>query len=327
MRWVKQWAPIALLVFALWWVPSVASPYYLQLSVEIIILALYATSYNLLLGYGGMLSLGHAAYFGLGAYTVALLAKKLAVTSFFGSLAAAMLVASVGAVVIGYFCVRLSQVYFTMLTLAFAEMLHALASRWYGMTNGDTGITGLPRVILSNLDFSAPPDYYRLVLLVIVPAIYLLWRVVQSPFGLAIRTIRENPKRSAFLGINVHLHQLAAFVIAGAFAGLAGGLFAWYEHAVFPDYVQWGKSAEAVTVTILGGHGVFLGPALGSVLILLLETLVRRYSEYWSLYLGVILVGLVFFPGGVAGYAGRWTKRRSKGGLGRGHRVEGRGTA
>lgn len=171
---LRRWGlPLAALLI-LWWVPDLAPTFYVELAIEIIILALYATSFNLLLGYGGMLSLGHAAYFGLGSYTVALVVSRLGLDSYFGTLALAMAVAAVGALVIGYFSVRLSQVYFTMLTLAFAEMLHALASRWYSLTNGDTGITGLPRVIIGNLDFSAPEDYYRLSLLVVVAAVWLL---------------------------------------------------------------------------------------------------------------------------------------------------------
>lgn len=290
------------LLFLLWWVPSVAPTYYTDLSIEILILALYAISCNLLLGYGGMLSLGHAAYFGVGAYTVALLVKKAGVLSVVGTLGGAMAAAALAALVIGFFSVRLSQVYLTMLTLAFAQMLHALASRWYSLTNGDTGITGLPRVIIGQLDYSAPEDFYRLTLLVAGVAVWALWRVVESPFGLALRTVRENPKRAAFLGLAVHRHRLAAFVLAGAFAGLAGGLFAWYQHAAFPGFLHWSRSAEAVTVSILGGHGFFLGPAVGAVAMLLLETYVRRITEYWSLVLGLILIGLVFFfPGGIGG--------------------------
>lgn len=299
----RAW-PLALL-FLLWWMPSIASTYYTELSIEIIILALYATSYNLLLGYGGMLSFGHAAFFGLGSYSVALLATRVGIVSFFGTLGMAMLVAAVGALIIGYFSVRLSQVYLTMITLAFAEMLYALASRWYSLTNGDTGITGLPHVIIGNLDFSAPADYYRIALLVIAAALYLLWRVVDSPFGLALRTTRDNAKRSTFLGLQVYRHQLMAFVIAGAFAGLAGGLFAWFQRSSFPGFMHWSKSAEVVAVSILGGHGHFLGPALGAVIMLVLETSVRRVTEYWSMVLGVILAVLVFFPGGVGGALGR----------------------
>lgn len=301
------------LLFLLWWVPSIAPIYYTELSIEIIILALYSTSYNLLLGYGGMLSFGHAAFFGLGSYAVALLATRAGIVSFFGTLGLAMLVAAIGALVIGYFSVRLSQVYLTMITLAFAEMLYALASRWYSLTNGDTGITGLPRVIIGSLDFTAAEDYYRLALLVVAASLWLLWRVVDSPFGLALRTTRDNAKRSAFLGLRVYRHQLTAFVLAGAFAGLAGGLFAWFQHSAFPGFMHWSKSAEAVAVSILGGHALFLGPALGSVIMLLLETYVRRITEYWSMVLGAILVLLVFFPGGVGGALGRaWQHLRGR---------------
>lgn len=297
------------LLFALWWVPSLASTYYTELAIEVVILALYAISCNLILGYGGMLSLGHAAFFGVGAYTVALLVKKAGFASFFGTLGAAMVAAGLLAVVIGFFSVRLSQTYLTMLTLAFAQMVHALASRWYSLTNGDTGITGLPRVVIGGLDYSDPEDFYRLALLVVGVAVWLLWRVVESPFGLALRTVRDNPKRAAFLGLPVNRHRLAAFVIAGIFAGLAGALFAWYQRAAFPGFVHWSKSAEAVTVTILGGHAYFLGPVVGAVAMLFLETYVRRLTEYWSLVLGVILIALVFFPSGLTGAADRLYRR------------------
>lgn len=294
--------------------PQVASGFYLQLGVEMLLLTLYATSFNLLFGYGGMLSLGHAAYHGVGAYAVALLVKKLQFTSFFGTLGLAALFAGLAGFVIGYFCVRLSRVYFTMLTLAFAQMLHALASRWYSLTNGDTGIVSLPPAKLTLgaavLDFGRPANFYYLALIVVAVCMYLLWRVVSSPFGLAVAAMRENAKRAAFLGLPVHRYQHAAFVIAAAFGGVAGGLYAWFQLSVFPDAVHWAKSADAVTVTLMGGPGLFWGPALGAVLLLLLQTLIRRVWEYWALTLGLVLLALVLFlPGGVGGFIDAWLRR------------------
>lgn len=311
----------AVTLAVLWLVPAFGSAYGVQLATEAAILALYATSFNLLLGYGGMLSLGHAAFYGVGGYAVALLVKKAGLASFVGTTALAALAAALAGLVIGFFVVRLSQVYFTMLTLAFGQMLYALASRWYSLTNGDTGIVGLPAASIGPFSFASPGAFYRLTLVVLAVGLYVLWRVVNSPFGLALRAIRENPKRAAFLGVEIRRHQLAAFVIAAAVAGVAGAMRTWYQHSAFPTVVHWGQSADAVAVAILGGHGNFLGPAVGALVYLGLQTYIRRIWEYWSLTLGLILIVLVFFPGGVTGGLAALAQRLAGRGAGHGRPV------
>lgn len=304
-------------IIALAAVPWITGQYWMFVITEILILALFAVSFNLLLGYGGMLSLGHAAPFGLGAYTVALLALRAGVTSLPGTLLAGAAVSAIAGLVIGYFCVRASRVFFTMLTLAFAQMFYALASRWYSVTGGDTGLPGLPAGLLFGTPVVSRSGYYYVVLVCVLLSLWTLWRMTRSPFGLILMAIRDNPKRVRYLGVSVFRHQLAAFVVAWIFAGLAGGLWAWNQRAAFPDTLEWGRSAEVLVMAILGGHATFWGPVVGAAIYTLLLTLFSRSFEYWSLVLGVIVITVALaFPDGIAGFLHRHGGRPAVGGEG-----------
>ncbi|MCW5729337.1 MAG: branched-chain amino acid ABC transporter permease [Alphaproteobacteria bacterium] len=302
------------------WVPWYGSRFYTFLATDIAILALFALSLNLLLGYTGLVSFGHAAYFGIGAYTSAILMKTHGVP-FAVSFPAAGVMAAAFALVFGYFCVRLTKIYFAMLTLAFAQIVWAICFKWNDVTGGEQGMPNVPYPDMSWM--AAIPglgglrlgdQFYLLVLVLVALAVAALRRIVSSPFGRMLTVIRENPERAEFIGINVRRYQLAAFAVAGFFAGLAGALFGIFNRGVFPDFAYWTKSAEVLIMTILGGMGHFWGPAVGAMVLTLLNQQITSYTEYWPLILGSILVVLLFaFPGGIVGAlvsAGRRLTRR-----------------
>lgn len=275
---------------------------WVSLIVEMMALAILATSLNILIGYGGMVNFGHAAYYGIGAYTCALLLKK-AGASFLLAMAAAPIFSAVGALIIGWFCVRLSHIYFAMLTLAFGQIVFTVTLQWYSFTGGDNGITEipLPPFLQSTL------RYYYFALAILLLCLWGMKRIVESPFGKALQALRDNPLRTASIGINVRFYSWMAFVIAGAFAGIGGALFAAFNHNVFPTFIHWTKSTEALVVTLLGGMFHFYGPALGSVILIFLDRLVTSYLRYWSFVLGLLLALMVlFFRGGFTGFLAEW---------------------
>jgi branched-chain amino acid transport system permease protein len=316
--------PWALLPFlAAFFVPAAGSRYYTFLANDIVIWALFATSLNLLVGYTGLVSFGHAAYFGIGAYATGLLMKQLAVPFPLAFLAAGV-AAGAFALLFGFFCVRLTRIYFAMLTLAFAQIIWAICFKWNEVTGGEQGMPDIPYpsfdwveqvgAVLPFVGGYRTSDYYYFTTLVLVGAcVWVLRRIVRSPFGRMLESIRENAERAEFIGVNVRRYELSAFVLAGAFAGLAGGLFGIFNRGVFPDFAYWTKSSEVLIMTLLGGMGTFYGPAVGAAVLLLLNQQIVSYTEYWPLVLGTILVVLLFvFPGGIAGALGLLWRRRDR---------------
>jgi branched-chain amino acid transport system permease protein len=300
---VLRWAPLLLLLL----VPLFTGRFYQYLLTQIFIASLMAIAFNLLLGTTGLLSFGQAAFFGVGAYTVGLLLTK----GGFGTLPALLLApvaAGAAAGVIGFFCVRLSGVHFAMLTLAFGQLIFTVAFKWYGLTGGDNGIQGIPvRLIplggLGSLDLGSNQAMYYFVLVVVGLSVELLRRFRSSPFGATLKAIRENGQRASFLGVNIKLYQWTAFVVAGAFTGLAGGLFAMMEKAISPEIIHWSKSAEPVFMTIIGGIYTFAGPTVGAVVYVILNSYLVAWTEKWALVLGLVLLTLVLLlPGGVVGF-------------------------
>ena len=300
------WTLIVFLVAAT--VPWVGNRYDTFLAAQIVIDALFAVSLNLLLGTTGLVSFGHVAYFGVGAYVCGILMKTYEMP-FVLAFPAAGLGAALFALVSGYFCVRLQKLYFAMLTLAFSQIVWAVAYKWNDVTGGDQG---LPEIPYPDLDWmSAIPGFgdlrigarfYLLTLVLVALSIAALRMVTRSPFGRMLTTIRDNPERAAFIGLNVRAYQLAAFVVAGAFAGLAGALYGLFSRGVFADYVFWSKSAEILIMTILGGAGYFWGPPVGGAVLVWRNQWVTDYTQYWSFVLGAILLVLLFgFPGGIVG--------------------------
>ena len=304
------WAVLVLV--AAFFVPAAGSRFYTFVANDIAIWALFATSLNLLVGYTGLVSFGHAAYFGIGAYTTGILMKN-AGLSFLLAFPAAGVVAGLCALVFGFFCVRLTRIYFAMLTLAFAQIVWAICFKWNEVTGGEQGMPEIPYPSFDAVDrvVSALPalgsyrtsDYFYFTCLVMVAlCLWALRRIVASPFGRMLTTIRENAERAEFIGVNVRRYELAAFMIAGVFAGLAGGLFGIFNRGVFPDFAYWTKSSEVLIMTLLGGMGTFYGPAIGALVLICLNQQIVSYTQYWPLILGSILVILLFvFPGGLAG--------------------------
>jgi branched-chain amino acid transport system permease protein len=306
-RWVGT---VGLLIVAalLATVPWLGSRYYTFVATEMVILALFATSLNLLLGYTGAVSFGHAAYFGIGAYTCGILTKTHGI-SFAVALGAAPVLAGLFAAVVGFFCVRLTRIYFAMLTLAFAQIVWGIALKWNSVTGGEQGLSDVPypdfawTAAVPALEALRPGEQFYLVVLVVVTVCLALLRmIVHSPFGRMLTVIRENRDRAQFIGLDVRRYELAAFVIAGAFAGVAGALSGVFNRGVFTDSLYWSESAEVLIMTILGGIGHFWGPAVGAAAMVWMNQEIVSYTQYWPFVLGVTLVILLFaFPGGIVG--------------------------
>jgi branched-chain amino acid transport system permease protein len=293
---------IAVAALVLLGLPFALSEFWLFIAIEVLAFALYAVSFNVLLGYGGMLSFGHAAFFGVGGYAAAILLKKAGlppVVAFALVPVVALAVSALLALLIGFFSVQRSGIYFAMLTFAFQMLLYTLALKATGITGGDDGMTGLkPPGVLAR-----PFYYYYYALALVVPSLYVLYRLVSSPFGFTLRALRSNPRRVQYIGVNVRAHQLATFVVSGAFAGLAGGLFALSTGNVFPGWLNWAASATPIVMAVLGGVHTFLGPALGAAVYVVLEVLISGKTEYWPLAMGVIIVVLVLLmPEGLSGF-------------------------
>jgi branched-chain amino acid transport system permease protein len=289
-------------------VPLLGSRYYTFLATDILILAMFATSLNLLIGYSGLVSFGHAAYFGIGAYVCGILMKDVGAPFLI-----AWLLGGVGGMLFaglfGFFCVRLTSVYFSMLTMAFAQIVWAICFKWNDVTGGEQGLPNVPQPDTAFMDWvpwlgdlRGGDKFFYIVLVLAAVSILAMRRIVNSPFGRILTTIRDNAERTQFIGINVRLYRLLIFAIAGGFAGLAGGIFGLFNRGVFPDFCYWPKSAEVLIMTILGGIHNFWGPSVGAAILILLNQYIVSYTEYWPFVLGMILLVLLFgFPGGVVG--------------------------
>ncbi|NJD61508.1 MAG: ABC transporter permease, partial [Deltaproteobacteria bacterium] len=303
VRPMLRWVPLLLLLL----VPLAAGRCYQYLLTQIFVASLMAIAFNLLLGSTGLLSFGQAAFFGVGAYAVGLLITKAGLGTL-SALALAPVAAAAAAALIGMFCVRLSGVHFAMLTLAFGQLIYAVVFKWYGLTGGDNGIQGIPvRPIavpgLGGVDIGSTLEMYYFVLAVVALSVEVLRRIRSSPFGATLKSIRENSQRASYLGVNVKLYQWTAFVVAGAFTGLAGGLYALMEKSISPEIINWTKSAEPVLMTIIGGIYTFVGPAVGAVVYIILNSYLVAWTEKWALVLGLVLLTLVLLlPGGVVGF-------------------------
>ncbi len=252
--------------------------------------ALFATSLNLLVGYTGLVSFGHGLFFGLGAYSFALMMQKLG-TSIPLAFGLSVLVSAGVALVVGAICIRLKEIYFSFLTLAFQMLLHSIIIAWTPVTGGDQGLTGgIPRPPFLGIDLAQPSHLYLFCCSVLVVSLYLMWHLVRSPFGYTLRMIRDNPNRVSFLGIKVWRMRLLAFVIAGIFGGIGGMIMSLFVSSAYPDFAYWTISGEAVFMIMLGGIGVFFGPLFGAVILLLLNDFVTKITEHYGLVLGIIIL-------------------------------------
>ncbi|MCR6480913.1 ABC transporter permease [Variovorax sp. ZS18.2.2] len=285
---------------------TVNSPYTMVLMIDLLIAALFATSLHFIMGPAGMHSFGHAAYFGLGAYGAALLVRSLHLPMEL-ALIVAPVVAALGALVYGWFAVRLSGVYLAMLTLAFAQITWAITYQWDSFTGGSNGLTGVwPSEWLSNKQ-----AYYWLTLVLVGAGVWWLRRVLFSPFGYALRAGRDSVLRADAIGIDVKRMQWMAFVIAGTVAGLAGALYAFSKGSISPESLSVGKSVDGLVMVLLGGIQTLAGPVVGAVTFTWLHDTVARNTDYWRAMLGaIILILVLLFPQGIAGsvkqLADRW---------------------
>lgn len=300
----KLFGPTVLAVL-LFFAPLIISTYSVMILSEILIMGLMAISFNLLLGYTGLLSFGQGAFFGLGAYCAALMLQA-GYQNLFLILLVGMLASLLASLVVGFFSVRLDEIFFAMITLGFGMLFFSIAHNWLDVTGGSDGLPVfvLPSLSLlgNEITFYEPTRMYYLVFGIVLLGLVLLWLIVHSPFGLILKAMRENKQRVSFVGGNVRLLRIVAFAISGAFTGLAGVLFCLFNSMATPEFMHWSFSAKPVIMSIIGGTGVFLGPLFGAGIFFVLEQIIIQYTENWMLFLGIVLVPIVlFFPQGVFG--------------------------
>jgi branched-chain amino acid transport system permease protein len=279
---------------------------YQSLATQVLIFGLFALGFNLLYGYTGLLSFGHAAYYGLGAYGTGIALAKLKLTSLWLALGVGLGAAVVGGACIGFFCLRRRGIYFAMLTLAFAQMLYFVAFHAADLTGGDDGLRGIPLHSIGlpggSLSLRDPLAFYFFAYVLVVLAVAGLKRILDSPFGAVLQAIRENGDRAAACGYDVTRIKLLSFVFSALFAGLAGGLDALRLTVVPVDALYWSTSGQVVIMTLLGGAGTFFGPFVGAATFLILADRLSLVMEAWPIVIGVIFMAFVLFlPKGIWG--------------------------
>jgi len=288
----RHWRVMALIAVGglLVAVPPFLSAFPLTLLTQALIFATFAMSLDLLLGYTGLPSLGHAAYFGVAAYVVAIFTTEYQ-AGFWTCLVLALLAATATAAAFGLIAIRALGTYFLMITLALGMVVWGLAFRWVSLTKGDNGISGVPRPSLGlPWAFTNQTAFYYLTLVTFLLAFGLLFLIVRSPFGMSLKGIRESERRMRSLGYNVWLHKYLAFILAGTFAGLAGVLWAYYNGFVSPTYLELTAASEVFLMVTLGGPGTLVGPVLGAGTIVLLKNVISAYTQRWLLILGAIYI-------------------------------------
>ena len=304
--------------------PTFVGLYQTELIIYGLTFAIAALGFNLLLGYTGLLSFGHSAYFGVGAYSVAFIVRDLGVHSMELCILGGLLSALIVSALFGYVCVRHTRIFFSILALALSQVLWSLAYKFFWVTGGTDGIR-VPRssitLFAGLIDFRGPGaypkfvySYYYYVLVLFVLAVAIMWVVVHSPFGKALQAIRDNETRASFVGIRVRRYRWIAFVISGSFTGLAGALWVPLNGLTTPEILYWPFSGELVFMTVLGGFASFFGPIVGAFTFILLKSELMGLTQYWRFMLGVILVVIVVaFPRGLVGLGSDlWNKVRRK---------------
>jgi len=292
-----RWGWLGIIGIFLIALPLLIPRSWISMATEILIMALAGCALNLMLGYTGMVSFGPAGLYAVGAYTTAILLTRYH-APFWGAMMAAPALAGIAGLIVGWFCVRRSAVYFALLTLAFAQIIWTIIFQWYDFTNGDNGIANIPIP-----DFFSLTNTYYFILIIVAVCLGLMWRIVHSPFGKTLQAIRENPGRTEFIAIHVRRYQLAVFVISSIFLGIAGSLFCVFSGSVFPDYAHWAKSTDMLVICLLGGFYQFPGPIVGSVIYIVLSKIISKYTMFWMFFLGVIIVFLVLYlRNGIMGF-------------------------
>ena len=293
--------------------PPFLQSYWLTILMQMLIFGIMAMSLDVLMGYTGLASFGHCAYFGVSAYMVAILSTRYQV-GFLGCVVAALLAAMVIAALFGLLASHTEGPHFLMITLALGMVVFGLAYRWVSMTGGDNGIAGIYRPDIGlPISLDEPIVFYYLVLAVFLFAFVCLYVFIQSPFGRSLLGIRESEARMRNLGYNTWLHKYLAFIVAGSFSGLSGILWAYYNGFVSPTDVELTSSFETFLMVILGGAGTLIGPAVGAAIIVFLKNFVSAYTERWLLIIGgIYILTIMYAPGGLGELVGRLVKKTGK---------------
>lgn len=300
-----------LLALALLGVGFFAGRFELYLTMRVMLLAIFALGYNLLLGRTGLLSFGHAAFYAAGSYGMALFYLHINPDPLLGLLVGVSL-AALFALIIGFFCVRHSEIYFAMLTLAFGMMVFSLIWNLRELTGGDDGLVGIGRGSVLGLSIAKDGQFYFFILFFFWLTVWVVHRIRNSAFGLILAGIRENHQRTSFAGIPVKRYRLAVFVISGVFAGLSGSLAAMLESNTDPFSAHWSHSAEPILVSLIGGLQTFSGPLVGSVIFVVLREIIERFTQNWMLWFGLILLAIIMgLRGGVMGGLEKRLARRT----------------
>jgi branched-chain amino acid transport system permease protein len=290
--------------------PLLAPPYYVGLMVPFFGYAIALLGFNLLFGYTGLLSFGHAMFLGFGAYGAAVATGVFDLKSFEAVLLLVVFATMAAALPIGFLCVRYVGIFFGMLTLAFGMLFHSFLFKFYHLTGGDSGMR-VPRMNIIGLEFSsynkieflAGPFYYYCLALLIVFGL-LMWRIVHSPFGLHLKAIRDNARKAEYLGVHVRAFRLAAFVISAGFAAIGGVILGFRVGLADPELVYWTQSGQLVFMAVLGGFANFFGPVVGALVFTVLQDQLQSLTQYWRFILGAILALIVIgFPNGIVGVA------------------------
>jgi branched-chain amino acid transport system permease protein len=302
----------AALLAALVLLPLAAGEYWVNLASQVLIAVIFASSLNLLVGYGGLTSLGHAAYLGLAAYIVATLTTRYGFGQGTGAALALLVTTALGGI-FGWIALRASGLSFLMLTLALSQVVWGLAYRWSAMTNGDNGISGVERPATLGIDLERTDAFYWFALLITVLVLWALARVVRSPWGATLRGTKDQPRRMAALGYDVWAIRWSAFVAASLLAGVAGLLYAWFHKYVHPSVLSVTASAEVLLSVIAGGPGTVAGPAIGALLVVVMKNYASNFVERWNMLLGAVFVLIVvFMPQGIVPGVRGWLQRRAR---------------
>ena len=323
MKPVKEWVErvrgkaffqlLILFIIVLLWphiIPLIGG--YDGLAIEMVIFAIFAMGFNLLLGYTGILSFGHAAFFGLAGYAMGLILIHLKIPILLGMLFGIVL-STVTAVLIGLLIIRKTGIYFAMLTIAFGQMFFFIASRWKDFTGGEDGLTNIPRDVvgipgLLSIPIVEPLQFYYFVAVIFILAAIVKYKLIHSHFGQVLKTIRENETRARMVGYNVQRYKLASFIISAIYAAVAGTLYGLFLNYMFPQTLDWIRSGDVVIMALVGGMGTFFGPIIGAGVIVALRVLVSIYAKigglvFWQFFMGIIfLIFVLFFPKGIWGF-------------------------
>lgn len=290
---------------------------YQYLALEIVIWMLFALAHNLLLGYGGLPSFGHGAYFGIGAYAFGLLQQR-ADAGLFGGLLGAMLSAALVGAVVAAFISHRRGIYYALLTIAFGQLMWFVAVKWHAVTGGEDGLMKIARAPLQlpgiEISLASNNAFFYFVLVLFTLMLLLLWRLIHSPFGRVLRAIKQNEMRASFVGYNVWLYKWSAFVMSAALSGLAGSLFAMAQQSAYPNVMSLHNSGFVVMMVLIGGGLVsFWGPVIGALIFILARDLLGAYTETWLLWYGLLFMAMVIYqPDGVAGAWQAWRAKAAR---------------